>query len=452
MELPPAGGALPADAALQQGSGAGAPAGAAGSAAVGDAPGPQLRPAAAQPDGGVGIGTAFAAAAASAQRQRSGSGLGFAPLRTTISLAAGDSLALPSPAEGGPPYTPGAPSSLLVETLLQELRTAAALESAVYLAGGKRASSGDSRHLHTPARRLARTIICLGPQEGLAFGLQAIRAIEATAGAGSGDLHRLTFWWSNVLQLRWMFWALCHGHGDALAGGASSSALDGARRRNSEQQLSPRTSLAAAAARGGQDWMQASPRALVPHLRELESWLFGEMLKHLWWRVLLQSVTTLKLPGRWGRHLGGSAPSAAGTPAVGAYLRAARSAPHLQPSLQRDGSGVEQASPAGLQGTPRSFESPEWEEAVQRWGAGPAGWWRRVLVEPGRPPPAPRQHLSLLHRQLVVALLRRLDTLLFCMTGRSAFDRTADADEVLGLGGAEAAAAGLLEPGLLPFP
>lgn len=64
------------------------------------------------------------------------------------------------------------------------------LQSAVYLAGGKRASSGDSGHLHTPARRLARTIICLGPQEGLAFGLQAIRAIEATAGAGSGDLHR----------------------------------------------------------------------------------------------------------------------------------------------------------------------------------------------------------------------------------------------------------------------
>lgn len=45
-------------------------------------------------------------------------------------------------------------------------------------------------------------------------------------------------------------------------------------------------------------------QALVPHLRELEAWLFGEMLKHLWWRVLLHSVTTLKLPGRWGR-LGG---------------------------------------------------------------------------------------------------------------------------------------------------
>ncbi len=71
------------------------------------------------------------------------------------------------------------------------------LQSAVYLAGGRRgfagASSGAagfSRQLHTPARRLARTILSLGPQEGMAFGLQAIRAIEATAGAASGDLHR----------------------------------------------------------------------------------------------------------------------------------------------------------------------------------------------------------------------------------------------------------------------
>ena len=69
-----------------------------------------------------------------------------------------------------------------------------ALQSAVYRAGGRRAFSGEARHLHAPARRLARTIIGLGPQEGLAFGLQAMRAIEATAGAGSGDLHRYGEW------------------------------------------------------------------------------------------------------------------------------------------------------------------------------------------------------------------------------------------------------------------
>ncbi|KAL4430809.1 hypothetical protein ABPG75_006065 [Micractinium tetrahymenae] len=465
LEVPAAGGGAgkpaAAHSALQQANGAaaaGAQAGSAGSAPAGTAAGiTQFQPAAPQL-GGSGVSTAFAAAAATAQRQRSGSGLGFAPLRTTISLVTGESLVLPSPADhGAGPPTPLAPSSLVVEALLQELRAMAALESAVYLAGGKRAFSGDSHRLHTPARRLARTIISLGPQEGLAFGLQAVRAIEATAGAASGDLHRLTFWWSNVLQLRWMFWALCHGQVDVLAGAGRSASLDGVARRGSDQ-FSPRTSLvAAAAARSGQDWMQV----LVPQLRELEAWLFGEMLRHLWWRVLLQSVTTLKLPAS-------SAPSGAGTPAAGAYLRAARSAPHLQPQLQRDGSGVEQASPAALQGTPRSFESPE-EEAVQRWVQG-LRVVEAVLKEPGRPAPAPRQHLSLLHRQLVVALLRRLDTLLFrkllaedgdasprqplrlpSMSGRSAFDRTADADEVLGLGGAEAAAAGLLEPAVLPF-
>lgn len=38
---------------------------------------------------------------------------------------------------------------------------------------------------------------------------------------------------------------------------------------------------------------------------------------------------------------------------------------------------------------------------------------QRVLTDPYRPAPAPRGHLQLLHQQLIVALLRRLDTLLF---------------------------------------
>lgn len=67
----------------------------------------------------------------------------------------------------------------------------------MYLAGGRKAFAGagagavgTNRQLHAPARRLARTIISLGPQDGLAFGIHAIRAIEATAGAASGDMHR----------------------------------------------------------------------------------------------------------------------------------------------------------------------------------------------------------------------------------------------------------------------
>ncbi len=26
-----------------------------------------------------------------------------------------------------------------------------------------------------------------------------------------GDVPRLSFWWSNLVQLRWMFWAMCRG-------------------------------------------------------------------------------------------------------------------------------------------------------------------------------------------------------------------------------------------------
>lgn len=50
------------------------------------------------------------------------------------------------------------------------------LQSAVYLA---RATKGGGetrqRQLHAPARRLARTTISLGPEEGIMFGLRSIR-------------------------------------------------------------------------------------------------------------------------------------------------------------------------------------------------------------------------------------------------------------------------------------
>lgn len=55
---------------------------------------------------------------------------------------------------------------------------------------------------------------------------------------------------------------------------------------------------------------------------------------------------------------------------------------------------------------------PVQEEAVQRWVVA-LGSVERVLRQQHRPPPAPRPHLALLHRQLIVALLHRLDTLLF---------------------------------------
>ena len=56
---------------------------------------------------------------------------------------------------------------------------AAVLQAAVYTA---RAGKGSQRRIkartcHAPARRLARTTISLGPDEGILFGLRAIRCM-----------------------------------------------------------------------------------------------------------------------------------------------------------------------------------------------------------------------------------------------------------------------------------
>lgn len=119
---------------------------------------------------------------------------------------------------------------------------------------------------------------------------------------------------------------------------------------------------------------------LLAPLRELEGWLFSEMLKHLWWRVLLQEVTALQ-PGGSSSSLVKASPLASSTAALrpgeasnGAIGRSAQSAPHLAAGVVRgssDGQGT-----ASMQGTPRSFETPE----VRR-GCGDAMHARR---QPGR--------------------------------------------------------------------
>ena len=58
-----------------------------------------------------------------------------------------------------------------------EVRT---VQASVYLArsgkggGSKRVKA---KHVHAPARRLARTIISLGQEEGITFGVRAIRCV-----------------------------------------------------------------------------------------------------------------------------------------------------------------------------------------------------------------------------------------------------------------------------------
>ena len=54
-------------------------------------------------------------------------------------------------------------------------------------ARGVRASS-KARNVHAPARRLARTTISLGPEEGIIFGLRAIRSAALCTQQASVDL------------------------------------------------------------------------------------------------------------------------------------------------------------------------------------------------------------------------------------------------------------------------
>ena len=51
------------------------------------------------------------------------------------------------------------------------------MQASVYLARSGKGSSKrvKARSVHAPARRLARTTISLGPDEGIAFGLRAVR-------------------------------------------------------------------------------------------------------------------------------------------------------------------------------------------------------------------------------------------------------------------------------------
>lgn len=92
------------------------------------------------------------------------------------------------------------------------------------------------------------------------------------------------------------------------------------------------------------------PQALLPHLRDLEAWLFGEVVKHLWWRVLLPGVTTPPPHG--------SSPSSSGA-AGSSGGGGGRPGPAAPFAAQNGSGGGEAASSASLQGTPRSFETPE---------------------------------------------------------------------------------------------
>uniref|UniRef100_A0A061SC45 C2 NT-type domain-containing protein n=2 Tax=Tetraselmis sp. GSL018 TaxID=582737 RepID=A0A061SC45_9CHLO len=165
-----------------------------------------------------------------------------------------------------------------------ELQTLAAAEAAIYWA--RRQGGGSlrlrTRRSHQPARRLARTIACLGPSRGLHFGQAAMKAIRSMADSLGEDVAGLVFWWSNCVALRALISSGCLGGGDCL----------------SREHVWRRTEEETCEAAG-----------------ELELHLFERALQTVWWRVLVPSVASSdahkrRAIGHRRRHAapGGAAP------------------------------------------------------------------------------------------------------------------------------------------------
>ncbi|KAG2428812.1 hypothetical protein HXX76_011512 [Chlamydomonas incerta] len=152
------------------------------------------------------------------------------------------------------------------------------------------------RAAHAPARRLARTVLCMGSADGPHFGASALRVIRAQVASAGDGLDVLSYWWSNAVHMRAMLGGLSlaaaaagvlapagGGMGLAVAaavsaGGASVGSLGGGI-----------ASLGGApgSAPGNEHWAAA---ALVPELKRLERAVFQELLGRMWERVLLPTV------------------------------------------------------------------------------------------------------------------------------------------------------------------
>ena len=132
---------------------------------------------------------------------------------------------VPSPRPGTSPPRPSVAScnstmqghdSLKDETrafLKRDMQILTALEMSVWCAGlgwgGTLYGSIPLRdEMQAPARRIARTIIGLGAEEGLRFIKRAIEAIKHSCVASLGDVQKTILWWSTMVTLRWSFWTL----------------------------------------------------------------------------------------------------------------------------------------------------------------------------------------------------------------------------------------------------
>lgn len=229
------------------------------------------------------------------------------------------------------------------------------LQSAVTYAGSSwaRASSRPPKieALQAPARRLARTIIVLGQEEGVPFGLKAFNAIRTAAAACLGDPHRMLLWWSNVVTLRWSLWALM-GRG-GTGGGAHFS------------------------------WL-SDP--MMPALLQLEQALFDDLVDNLWTNVLLRAAkdSLAEEKGLRGRSL----------------------------SRTMSNGSSKSATPLGAPAPGSAADGWTDGGAVAHWLRG-LREVEQALTCPGRPLPAPRPLVALARRQALARILQRLDAALF---------------------------------------
>lgn len=92
--------------------------------------------------------------------------------------------------------------SMSFDGMQQELLAVAATEVSVLLARQAAAASRrGERAAHAAARRLARTLVCMGPQAPV-FGGHVLRLVGMQLESSRGELGALAFWWSNMAQLR----------------------------------------------------------------------------------------------------------------------------------------------------------------------------------------------------------------------------------------------------------
>ncbi|CAD7696243.1 unnamed protein product [Ostreobium quekettii] len=161
------------------------------------------------------------------------------------------------------------------ESGMQQLRTAAFLEASVYLARSGR-HRDKARNTHAPARRIARTVVALGPEQGAVVGRNALKAIKAMVDGAGTNISAASFWWTNCVHLRLLLPTLATKAGREAGPGQGKAAA---------------TSSVKDA-----HW---AVKALTPQVVRLEKYIFDRVEQYLWWKVLMsEAVKTVRRMAR----------------------------------------------------------------------------------------------------------------------------------------------------------